>query len=231
MNDNFTSNGYEDSDRARVTGLGAGLRRLHELDDYEVADGNADVRGWEVRDNDGRRLGRVHDLIVSVSELRVRYLDIDAEDGGHALIPVEAAQIDGVHDDVVVNDVSVIRRNYQRTGSDSGHVEAHRHLDASVPTTPRRQVGAPVPTDAVRPLHASPATASGEIRVPLVHEEAVIEKRPVVREEIVIRRRMVRDDRPVEADLRRERLDIEGPVTQGQTRRANPDFTDRGEQR
>jgi stress response protein YsnF len=40
-------------------------------------------------------------------------------------------------------------------------------------------------------------------------EEAIVEKRPVVKEEFVIRKRVVRDTQPVEADLRRERIDVQ----------------------
>ncbi|MBX6332218.1 MAG: DUF2382 domain-containing protein [Gemmatimonadaceae bacterium] len=48
-----------------------------------------------------------------------------------------------------------------------------------------------------------------EIRIPVMSEEAVVEKRPVVKEEYIIRKRVARETRPVEADLRRERVDIE----------------------
>lgn len=65
-----------------------------------------------------------------------------------------------------------------------------------------------------RPVsEGSSATASiseGEIRVPLVEEEAIVEKRAVVKEELVIGKRVVEDTEMVEADLRKERFDIEG---------------------
>lgn len=53
-----------------------------------------------------------------------------------------------------------------------------------------------------------------EIRIPIIEEELVIEKRKVVREELVIRKRQVQDQRVVEADLRKERADVrrEGDV-------------------
>jgi uncharacterized protein (TIGR02271 family) len=47
-----------------------------------------------------------------------------------------------------------------------------------------------------------------EIRVPLMEEEVVVEKRPVTKEEVVIRKRAVEDTENVEADVRRERVDI-----------------------
>lgn len=263
-----TERAYGGANPVRVTGLSAGLRRLHDLDDYDVAEGNADVRGWEVRTGDGQLLGRVNDLIVSVAELRVRYLDIDAHGGGHALIPIEAAQLDGEHDDVIVNDVTVIRRDYRREPSagaeaasaaapthvggeqladdrleqgwlEREHIQrdrlAREHVDREQPGQDSRERGherteqvsaqqtrgeqtrmqEPLATsNAVPSMHADsrelPVGEDGVIRVPVRHEEAVVRKRPVFREEIVIRRRMVTENVPVETEVRRERVDIEG---------------------
>jgi uncharacterized protein (TIGR02271 family) len=53
------------------------------------------------------------------------------------------------------------------------------------------------------------ADRRGEIRVPLTREEAVVEKRVVPREEIVVRKHAVQEDRAVEADLRRERVQVD----------------------
>lgn len=54
-----------------------------------------------------------------------------------------------------------------------------------------------------------------EIHVPLMEEEAVVEKRPVVKEELVVKKRVVEDTQQVEADVKRERVDIDkhGDVT------------------
>jgi len=48
-----------------------------------------------------------------------------------------------------------------------------------------------------------------EIRIPVTEEELVVDKHPVVREEIVLRKRAVDEERRAEADLRRERVNIE----------------------
>ncbi|HUQ48208.1 MAG TPA: YsnF/AvaK domain-containing protein, partial [Gemmatimonadaceae bacterium] len=61
------------------------------------------------------------------------------------------------------------------------------------------------------PLSADAATdvqiGADEIRIPLVREELVVEKRAVPVEEVVLRKDVVTEERVVEADLRRERLD------------------------
>ena len=52
------------------------LFRLGELDDYKVASGNPDVRGWALVDRDNQKLGTVNELIVDVDRKKVRYLDV-----------------------------------------------------------------------------------------------------------------------------------------------------------
>jgi hypothetical protein len=85
------------------------LRRLRDLTDFEVADGNPDVRGWTVRGADGKALGRVHELIVEPAALKVRYLDIEldrsfnrSEPESHILLPIGVAAVDSEDDNVFV---------------------------------------------------------------------------------------------------------------------------------
>ncbi len=61
-----------------------------------------------------------------------------------------------------------------------------------------------------------------EIVVPVVEEEVVVDKRPVVKEEIRVRKDVVQDEEIVEADVRKEEVDIEDTTTRG---------TDRGTER
>jgi photosynthetic reaction center H subunit len=87
---------------------------LSQLDDYEVADGYPEIRGWQVRDAADRPIGRVHDLLVDVGELRVRYLDVElgskfarTEADRRVLIPVESADLDGTGDQVLLPGIDV----------------------------------------------------------------------------------------------------------------------------
>jgi photosynthetic reaction center H subunit len=87
---------------------------LSRLDDYEVADGYPEVRGWEVRDAADRAIGRVHDLLVDIAALRVRYLDVElapsfaqSEAERRVLIPVERADLDGTGDHVLLPGIDV----------------------------------------------------------------------------------------------------------------------------
>lgn len=52
------------------------LASLDGLTGYKVAEGDPDVRGWDVIGRDGRRIGEVDDLLVDTAALRVRYLEV-----------------------------------------------------------------------------------------------------------------------------------------------------------
>jgi photosynthetic reaction center H subunit len=51
------------------THMGQRLAPMHQLDDYKVADGEPDIRGWSVRTADGRVAGKVDDLIVDTQAM------------------------------------------------------------------------------------------------------------------------------------------------------------------
>jgi uncharacterized protein (TIGR02271 family) len=57
-----------------------------------------------------------------------------------------------------------------------------------------------------------------EVSMPVVEEEIVTEKRPVVKEELRIRKDTVQDEEVVEEDVRREEVDVDDQTT---TRRQN----------
>jgi len=85
---------------------------LDQLDDFRVASGDPDVRGWEVMGADGRKLGEVDELLVDTTAMKVRYLDVDldAEVGGaadrHVLVPIGYARLDREHDRVIVDELA-----------------------------------------------------------------------------------------------------------------------------
>lgn len=64
-----------------------------------------------------------------------------------------------------------------------------------------------------RPVSGAQAGAADigeqEIHVPLMEEEVVVEKRPVVKEELVVKKHAVQGEQEVEADVRKERVDID----------------------
>jgi uncharacterized protein (TIGR02271 family) len=52
-----------------------------------------------------------------------------------------------------------------------------------------------------------------EVSVPVVEDEVVVDKQPVVKEEIRIRKDVVEDEEVVEEDVRKEEIDVEDATT------------------
>ena len=55
------------------------LYYLDELSDYKVDSHYADVRGWPVKDNDNRVIGKVDNLLVNKNLMKVVYLDVEVD--------------------------------------------------------------------------------------------------------------------------------------------------------
>lgn len=83
---------------------------LDQLDDFKVAEGDPDVRGWEVMSADGRKIGEVDELLVDTNAMKVRYLDVDVDNNllagepdRHVLVPIGYARLDRDRDCVIVD--------------------------------------------------------------------------------------------------------------------------------
>jgi uncharacterized protein (TIGR02271 family) len=288
-----------------------GLARLDERHDLDVAEGDADPRGWDVVSAEGHKVGQVKDLIVDATALRVRYLEVELEGAARpaderqqrVLVPIGDAHLRDDVDQVTLPTLrsadlvglptyehgAPITRDYETslgqrldaarppvtpsadTASDDfyaserfdenrfrraplrgdadpdeardeerlvlseerldigtrreqrGMVELRKrveteHVREEVPlrredvTVERRPLGADAP----------PAEPMGdsEIRIPLMAEEVVVEKRVVPTEELVIRKRVVQGEQTVEADVRRERVDVDDTTNRGAPDRA-----------
>jgi photosynthetic reaction center H subunit len=86
---------------------------LDELKDFKVAEGDPDVRGWEVLSADGRKIGDVDNLLVDTAAMKVRYLDVDIDDehitdgtDRHILIPIGYARLDESDDQIFVDSLN-----------------------------------------------------------------------------------------------------------------------------
>lgn len=73
---------------------------LEELNDYQVASDDPDVRGWEVKDKNGKIIGKVANLLVNKNTERVVYLDVEVDsniiDANHK--PYATPSSAGVHE-------------------------------------------------------------------------------------------------------------------------------------
>jgi sporulation protein YlmC with PRC-barrel domain len=87
-------------DRIYKTDDGVRIAPLSELDDFEVAEGYPDIRGWRVASADGQEVGKVHDLLIDVDQMRTRYLEVRltkqlaaAPGDRDVLVPIGTAQV------------------------------------------------------------------------------------------------------------------------------------------
>ncbi|HEV2130615.1 MAG TPA: PRC-barrel domain-containing protein [Longimicrobiaceae bacterium] len=97
-----------------ANGSGEHVVPLSQFEDFEVAGGDPDVRGWEVIGADGRTIGRVDQLLIDTLTMKVRYLDVEVnrsllDDGTgdrHVLIPIVYARLDKEDDSVCVDAIA-----------------------------------------------------------------------------------------------------------------------------
>jgi sporulation protein YlmC with PRC-barrel domain len=155
-----------------------GRTRLVSIDDlsgYSVAQGEPDVRGWEVCTLGGRELGEVEDLLIDPERGEVVMLEVELRDDKvHAEVPIRSVQIDRKRK-VVLVDSGDIGEGVRNT------VRARERMD---PTEREGIRGAY--RDTRRDVRYGERVAHE--RDPDATEETVVESRPMV-EEVVVRRR------------------------------------------
>lgn len=91
--------------------------RLHELNgsNFEIAKGQEDIIGWDVKDTQRNKIGKVDDLIFDKESLKVRYIilhikknkDIGLDNNRKVLIPIGTAELDKDHDDVILPNMTL----------------------------------------------------------------------------------------------------------------------------
>lgn len=166
----------------------AELVSLRELSDWQLTDGEPDIRGWEVATVGGRAIGTVRDLLVDRGAGEVVLLDIDLAGGDRrARAPIRAVQIDRSARVVRMDSADIIG------GADSTDLADGAALSD-------RSLERPVSTEGTETR--TELLADGTV------EETVVERRPVVYEEVVVRRRVVDDGTDeLSSERRPDRLD------------------------
>jgi len=223
-----------------------GLKRLSKTSDYEVAPNETDVRGWTVVGPGGSNIGKVDDLLIDTSRMKVAQLDVDVKGGDHVHVPAEDVQIDrtrrevriegyapGAYRTAVAADRASTARDDERLtrteeelrvgkrAVEAGEVVVGKHVE-----TEHKQVPVNLKREEIvierRPVNREAGATDirdDEIRVPLTEEEAVVDKRAVVKEELVIGKRVVEEQKTVDADIRREEFDIDETNVKNRDRR------------
>lgn len=88
--------------------------RLEELSgsNFEIVDGQPDIRRWDVEDLQGHKLGRIEDLLFNPQSRRVRYLVINLKSNNvgltdrKVLFPIGIAVLHEKNDTVLLPEIS-----------------------------------------------------------------------------------------------------------------------------
>lgn len=67
-----------DTDSLNTTAEGR-LVHFDDVDDFKIAEGEPDIRGWDVRGTDGEKIGEVEDLLVDTAAMKVRYIEVKVD--------------------------------------------------------------------------------------------------------------------------------------------------------
>ena len=151
---------------------------LSELGSWDVAEGEPDIRGWEVRTVGGRELGKVKELLIDPDAHEVVMIDVDlTASDQHAQVPLRIVEIDRA------------RRLVRMDSADLTPAEQEALAEAEDKNQPVRDRVARDRTwaDTGRVRYAAPT-----------EEEKVIERHPIV-EEVVVRRRVLDEKEAEEA--------------------------------
>jgi hypothetical protein len=88
------------------------LVNFRDLDDFKVAEGDSDVRGWHVYTTDNMEIGKVDDMVVDTNAMKVRYLIVDLYDDYAAdtidhylLLPIGAARLQESDNHITVSGI------------------------------------------------------------------------------------------------------------------------------
>lgn len=212
-------------------------KRLQELggSDFEIADGQPDIRGWDVKDATGKRIGEVDDLIFDVQSRKVRYMKIDLEgnvldlESRDVLVPIGLAELHNDGDDVILNGVTADQLGklpkYDKDSLDETYERTIRSAFAGVGGA--AIAGGAMANSTESETHSSnefydhehfnddklyrnrKQAASNEQNIPVIKEELNIDKREVETGGIRLRSRIVENEVEENIHLRTENVNIE----------------------
>lgn len=165
-----------------------GLVSMHELDGYTIADGEPDIRGWDVRTLNGREIGEIEDLLIDTERGEVVMVEVGLREGGvRAEVPIRSVQLDRDNKSVIVDSGDIDARHDQRPRDRMQAVERHDEVRDARGDAPARSDAPRAVTYGTREREADRAMIDDDT------EEVVIERRPVI-EEVVVRRKVVDEE-------------------------------------
>ncbi len=207
-------------------------KRLQKLSgsDFEIADGEPDIRGWDVKDSFGKQLGEVEELIFDTQSRKVRYLVVDLEENDYdlddreVLVPVGIAELHGDDDDVILNGVTAEQLRslpeYDEDRLDGDYESSIRNvLGGGALGGTAALAASGTDTDFYQHEHFNednlyrnrPRTGdtSSDATIPVVKEELEVGKREVETGGIRLRSRIVENEVSEDVNLRHETVQVE----------------------
>ncbi len=183
---------------------------LNSLSGYKVADGEPDIRGWDVMASDGRRLGRVDDLLVDTQANKVRYVNVEGGPQGHVTIPIGYARLERDSKQVLVDRVS--DEQFQALPAYNRGGPVTRDYEEQVGRAFNRDASASTQED----YYEHDAFRGDEVRLTLSEEELAIGKRQVAAGEVGVHKYVETEHVHENVQLRHEEVDVERrPITDG----------------
>ena len=181
---------------------------LNQLPGYKVADGEPDIRGWEVVASDGHRLGKVEELLVDTQANKVRYVDVDVDgDNRHVTVPIGYARLEESRHQVLVDGLGAEQLRalptYERGGITRDYEEqVGRACNVSA-------------TSATPDFYENQAFRNDrEMRLTLNEEQLAVGKRQVESGEVGVHKRVETQHVHENVQVRREEVDVERrPIT------------------
>ncbi|WP_018478827.1 DUF2382 domain-containing protein [Pontibacter roseus] len=213
--------------------------RLQELggSDFKIAEGEPNIKGWTVKDPQGRTIGEVDELLFDPQSRKVRYIVLDLEgnvldlEPRNVLIPIGLAELHEADDDVILPNITaaqfqalpVYDRDNLTRETENSIRNALAGLGAAGAATGAAMAGSTsdAPDDYYnheyynedkfyrnRPTPPPTNAPEGDRTIPIIEENMQVGKREVETGGANIRTRIV--ERPVEerVRLREEHVDV-----------------------
>lgn len=159
------------------------FQRMSRMKDFRVDKALVDPRGWPIVDADGRRVGRVSDLVVDTDRMISSFLEVeldvkalDLDDAGRVLVPMALANPDGDRRQLVVRELTRSRIVAMRLAWSEHEVRFWDQMWAA-PDATSRPMAAEMP--GVSPVR--------EVRVPVIDESPVVASEIVTDDGTIVR--------------------------------------------
>ncbi|OLY90733.1 conserved domain-containing protein [Cnuella takakiae] len=212
--------------------------RLQKLkgSDFEVRDGYTDIRGWDVKDNSGRTIGEVEELLFDPTSRKVRYMVVELDDNElgldeekEVLIPIGVAQLHEKDDDVIIPNITAEQLNslpaYDEDNFSADHEHSIRNVFAGVggmglagaaAATSAVPVGGTTGNDFYEHdhynednLYRNRRQATDSDAIPVIREDLEVGKREVETGGVRVRTQIVEEEAVEHVNLREEHVQVE----------------------